>query len=57
MEGMIVNYEKVSCPHCLNSRLLDVSLDTVGSIELKCPRCHSIIRIYVRDRLIHAIKK
>lgn len=35
----------VECPCCTNKRLLDLSPEYVGRIEIKCPRCSNIIAI------------
>lgn len=44
----------VQCPCCNNKRLFDVSADTNGQIEIKCPRCGNVILIQVQEEQIAA---
>lgn len=51
MKHMII--VSVSCPCCRNRRLFDVSLQTEGEIQIKCPICKSLIKIELHDQTIH----
>lgn len=35
----------VACPTCKNKRLFDIDLHTEGNIQIKCPKCRSIVRV------------
>ena len=39
----------VGCPCCNNKRLFDLSPDTKGEMEIKCPRCGKVISISVQN--------
>lgn len=44
----------VSCPCCNNKRLFDLSPETNGEMEIKCPRCGKIIAISAQDQKVQA---
>ena len=39
----------VACPTCKNKRLFDIDLHTEGNIQIKCPKCRSIVRVQVLE--------
>lgn len=47
--------QQVKCPHC-KRRLFDLKTKTTGSIDMKCPRCKSIIAIEMSNRVIAKTK-
>ncbi len=49
---MILQALRASCPSCKNKRLFDISPDTVGRIEIKCPKCGNIIAITIKNKTI-----
>jgi len=46
---MIKEAIRVACPTCRNKRLFDLSPETMGSIEIKCPKCGSIIIVIIHN--------
>ena len=49
---MTIEALKVACPCCRNKRLFDIAPETVGTIEIKCPRCGRIIVITIKNKKI-----
>lgn len=49
---MIEEAIQVACPVCKNRRLFDLSPETSGMIEIKCPRCGKIITISIKNKKI-----
>lgn len=43
----------VACPTCKNKRLFDIDLHTEGNIQIKCPKCRSIVRVKMHRQEIH----
>lgn len=43
----------VACPTCKNKRLFDIDLHTEGNIQIKCPKCRSIVRVKMQRQEIH----
>lgn len=48
-----VDIVPVECPTCPNRRLFDIDLHTEGIIQIKCPRCRSIVKVKVHRQEIH----
>ena len=48
--------KKIYCPYC-NLRLFDTTNDNKGRIEIKCRRCHKIVKIDLNDFDIFGIDK
>lgn len=48
-----VDIVPVECPTCRNRRLVDVDLHTEGTIQIKCPRCRSIVKVRAHRQEIH----
>jgi len=44
----------VGCPCCNNKRLFDLSPDTKGEMEIKCPWCGKVISISVQNEEVYA---
>ena len=40
----------VACP---NKRLFDIDLHTEGNIQIKCPKCRSIVKVKMHRQEIH----
>jgi|GEM_PF-3363265 len=47
---------KVKCPVCTNKRLMDMITARAAELEIKCPRCGSIINLTLKDNRIKARK-
>ena len=43
----------VACPTCKNKRLFDIDLHTEGNIQIKCPKCRSIVKVKMHRQEIH----
>lgn len=43
----------VACPTCKNKRLFDIDLHIEGNIQIKCPKCRSIVRVKMHRQEIH----
>lgn len=43
----------VACPTRKNKRLFDIDLHTEGNIQIKCPKCRSIVRVKMHRQEIH----
>lgn len=43
----------VACPTCKNKRLFDIDLHTEGNIQIKCPKCRSIVKVKMHKQEIH----
>lgn len=48
-----VDIVPVECPTCRNRRLFDIDLHTEGTIQIKCPRCRSIVKVRAHRQEIH----
>ena len=42
----------IACPNCNNKRLFDVEDYTEGLVRIKCPRCKSIVAVYLNKQKI-----
>lgn len=40
--------EKVKCPLC-GKRIFDAAKGMKGEIEIKCPHCHKVVKIQLRN--------
>lgn len=43
---------RVACPCCSNKRLFDTDNNGEAHIEIKCPICKGVIKIYLHKNII-----